>query len=855
MKIFRLLLTINLIMSFVITSLASSRSLEESALIAKSFFGKNVSSAQKAPSSATIIQSASPFKIQLSNSEIENSDKYFHIFNAPNNGGFVIISTNQQTKTILGYSDEGNFDNQNIPENLKQWLAVYAGEIESINLQPEKSVTQPTKIVQNSTENSNLAASVSPLLRNIKWNQNSPYNLLCPIIDSTNNTRAAAGCGATALAQVMKYYNWPPSGSGSNSYTTETLKIPLNVNFAGTQYDWANMTGIYNTASTEVQKNAVATLIYHCAVAVNMDFNKSSSAYTTDIARALFKNFGYDSNAQVYIRNYYTRNEWENMIKTELNNNRPVLYNGQASDGGHIFVCDGYDANGLYHINWGWGGISDGYFELSALNPNELGIGGGNAGGYNSDQYMIIGIQKPTSASLPTYHIYTNSALSSTASQIGRNESFGITTQKTFNYGINTIAGSFGVGLYNGNSLVQVLSYGNINLNSFYGWNTYTFNSLTIPTATIAGNYRIYIIYKPSTSTEWSIVRGKTGTPNYMNVTVEASLVKFSVPTEVYPTLSLQKIETIGNLYKNKTGRFKALITNNGGEYNSKLSIYLSTESNPESQVILTTDPVNIASGETKEVELNGTINVEPGNYKLGILYDANNYLTNPANYVKLGDLVNVQVLNEPETAPVLTLNTPISFANPQNIFSSNATLSANITNSGGYFEDKLIAFIFPTTSPSSSLTYIGYQTGILDQNETKTIDFTGSIALLPGDYRIAVYYWNAASTATSKWTRITPTESSLIYFNLKEELTDTGIINVYPDTIFPNPATDFIYLKAEKKVDYVCVYDVYGKLIHKFTPSNIGYISLNISDFKSGAYLMYVKNSDNTTVHKFLKK
>ena len=93
----------------------------------------------------------------------------------------MIISANQQTKTILGYSDEGNFDNQNIPENLKQWLAVYAGEIESINLQPEKSVTQPTKIVQNSTENSNLAASVSPLLRNIKWNQNSPYNLLCPI--------------------------------------------------------------------------------------------------------------------------------------------------------------------------------------------------------------------------------------------------------------------------------------------------------------------------------------------------------------------------------------------------------------------------------------------------------------------------------------------------------------------------------------------------------------------------------------------------------------------------------------------------------------------------------------------------
>lgn len=854
MKIIRFLLVNILIISFLVPSFATKRNVDEAANIALGFLKKAEFGAQKAPLSPSSITAVSPFQIQLKKTEKVNSDKYFHVFNAGDNHGFVIVSANERAKTILGYSTEGNFDVQNLPENLQKWLSVYANEIESLELLPETSQSVSAKIIQNTTENSVFAASVLPLLKNIKWNQNSPYNLLCPIIDSTNNTRAAVGCGATALAMVMKYYNWPLNGTGSNSYTTETLKIPLSVDFSKTQYDWANMTGIYNSASTEVQKNAVATLMYHAAVAVNMDFNKSSSSYTTDIARALFKYFSYDTNVQVYIRNFYNNSEWNNLIKTELNNNRPVLYNGQADDSGHIFVCDGYDENGLYHINWGWGGISDGYFELSALNPSDLGIGGGNAGGYNSDQYMIIGIQKPNPSSVPTYLVYTNQPLQTSVAQVGRSDNFNLTTQRTYNYGINTLTGSFGVGLFNGNNLVQVLNSGNISIKSFYGWSSYTFNNLNIPTSIAAGNYRIYLIYKESSASNWSIVRGKTGTPNYLNVTVESALIKFSVPTDVYPSLTLNVTEIIGSLYQNKTGRFKLRITNDGGEYNSTITLKLQSSTNQDISQIVCTDPVNIPSGVTKDIYLNGTVTLAPAIYQLAVFYDTSNNITDTSTLTQLGNTVNVEVLTEPTEAPVLTLNKQISFADPQNIFTSNATLSATITNSGGYFENKLIAYIFPPT-PGYSLTYIGYQTGILDNNETKTFNFSGSIALDPGDYRIGVYYYNPFSTATSKWTRISSSEFPLINFTLKEDLTSVDLYSMYPDTLFPNPASDFIYLKSEQKPVSLQIMDIYGKTVRIVTPSQTGLISENISDLHPGAYLLQTIYNDGIGIHKFIKK
>lgn len=827
---------------------ARTRNADEASQIAHNFLQSSTATFSKAPLSPDLIKAVQPFNIQNNTSD-SSTENYFHIFNIGSNNGFVIVSATDRVKTILGYADTGNFNPENIPVNMLNWLKVYANEIAAVSILPENEVPQ-TKISVANNINTGFAAAVLPLLKNIKWNQNAPYNNLCPVINTSTNEKAVTGCGATAMAQVMKYFNWPVSGTGSKTYTTKTLQIPLTVDFSSVQYDWANMTGTYNSSSTELQNTAVATLMYHCGVAVNMDYNKSSSAYTTDIAKGLINYFGYDSNIQVYQKNYFSKAEWENFMKIELNAARPILYNGQASDGGHIFVCDGYDTNGLYHFNWGWGGISDGYFELSALNPNELGIGGGNSGGYNVDQYMITGIQKPPFSSVPSYLIYTNMPLSCSASQIARTGTFNIVTQKIYNYGINTITGSMGLGLYNGNTLVQLLYSTNIKLDSFYGWSSYTFSNMSIPTGVAAGNYKIYVIYKPNTSSVWSPVRGKIGTPNFLNVTVDASSVKFSEPTDVYPVLTLNSLNKTNNLYQNKTGRFSASISNSGNDYNSLLRIYLESVTNPEINQIVITDPVNIATGETKEFYFNDSIKLVPGTYKLALMYDKGNNSATMTTMYQLGESVNVDILAQPAQAPLLSLVNTISFPDPDKIYKSNATLNATIKNTGGYFDGKLIAFIFPV-STGSSIAYIGHQSGIIDMNQSVTFSFSGGISLDPNNYRIGVYYLNSSNS----WTRISPSNYSLITFNLKDDLTAFKINEYEQGILYPNPATDIINLKTDQNVKSIKISDIAGREVKRMVSTNNGIISVDVSNLPHGTYFVTVQTDQNQKINKFIKK
>lgn len=828
---------------------AKQRHQTDAMAIATQFYQHINNGSQKARFNSENLKPVDPFELTENNNQ-KNSDSFFHIFNVGQNNGFVIVSANDKAKTILGYSDNGAFDINDIPESFKSWLKVYQNEIGFLNTQTESTSIQQLNVNENTEVNNAFASSVSPLLKSIKWNQGTPYNLLCPVIDSTNSSKAVTGCGATALAQVMKYYNWPVSGTGSKSYTTATLKIPLSVDFSKTQFDWANMTDMYNTTSTDVQKNAVATLMYHCGVAVNMDYNKTSSAYTTDIAKALFTYFGYDSNLQVYIRDYYTKSEWENFIKTELNAARPVLYNGQASDGGHIFVCDGYDSNGLFHFNWGWGGASDGYFELSALNPNDLGIGGGNAGGYNGNQYIIKGIQKPNATSTPSYIVNTNYPLTCSISSTSRTGTFDINLQKIYNYGVNILAGNLGLGLFNGKTLVQVLKSANINLNSFYGWTNYNFTSATIPSSIASGTYQLYAIFKASSETNWTIVRGKVGTPNYLNVTVASSSLQFSPPTDAYPKLTLNSFNKTGNFYQNKTGRFTANITNNGSEYNSKITIYLQSVDNSEINQSVAIDPENIANGETKELNFNGLVTLAPGQYDLSIRYDVNNNPANSITWSQLGNNVRVEILPEPIETPALSLVSSVSFPDANRIFKSNAILNATIVNTGGYFENKIIAFIFPTTT-GSSIGYLGHQTGIIDQNETKTFSFTGSIGLNSGDYRIGVFYLNSSNS----WTRITPNGYSLIPFNLKDDLTAFDIRNYEDGIMYPNPVTDIIFVKSDLKINSVKIFNLLGKEVKSVFPQMSGIIAIDVNNLQTGTYILQYQSEEGIKVNKFIKQ
>ncbi|WP_321423764.1 C10 family peptidase [uncultured Bacteroides sp.] len=777
---------------------------------------------------------------------------YYYVFNRGNNSGFIIVSGDDRAKEVLGYSDTGSFNINSLPSNFASWLGFYQNEMKALMEQPEETTVTSTTLLSSSTNvatrQTSYAASITPLLGNIKWDQGAPYNNLCPLINDT--TRSVTGCVATAMAQVMRYYKWPVKGAGSHTYTTSSLNKSLTADFSNTTYDWANMTETYSSSSTDTQKTAVATLMFHAGVAVEMNYGESSSASSIDMAKALFTYFGYDSNLQSYQRDYYSSSEWIDMIKTELNASRPVLYAGQASDGGHQFVCDGYDSNGLFHFNWGWSGSSDGYFELSVLNPGSFGIGG-TSGGFNTSQNIVIGIQKPNSSSTAApYQLCIYKPLTTAASSISRTSLFSI-SMTLYNYGVNSFGGSLGIALYNNSGFVKLLNSTNVSsLGSYYGYTNPNFpKNLAIPADVADGNYKLCCVFKPSGQTDWQIMRGKIGIPNYLNVALTSANINISTP-DAYPKLTINSLTATGNLYNNKAGRFSLSITNTGAEYNSNIVLKLVAVDNSATSQTVCTNPVNIPSGETKIFDFTDDITAAPGQYYLTAYYDSQNDRSN-LSYTSFANPLTVTVLAKPTETPALTLTSKISFPSSSSVGKSNAVLTAHIKNTGGYFDNNVIAFVFPLT-PGLSLTYIGYQKILLDKNEERTITFSGNINLDPSSYRVVVYYWD---TVINDWSRFNPTTFSLIPFTLVNDATGIEETTLGKLTLYPNPATDKLFLQSEGLVKSIRIMDISGKQVLLMKPETSGEITIPVARLSAGTYILQSETETGIKVSKFIKR
>ena len=782
---------------------------------------------------------------------------YYYVFNIGDNNGFIIVSGDDRAKDILGYSHNGKFNSDSLPTNFSTWLNFYQKEIKALINQPEElSYTSSVSLstTDNATTNkTTYATSVASLLGGIKWDQGTPYNELCPTISTKSTERTVTGCVATAMAQVMRYHQWPIAGKGSNTYTPDGYFQAHTVDFSKTTYDWKNMAETYNSLSTDTEKMAVATLMYHCGVAVNMDYGFSSSASPTNMAKALIKYFSYDPNIQSYHRDYYTRSEWKNMLKTELNAKRPVLYAGNSTDIGHQFVCDGYDSNDLFHFNWGWSGESDGYFELSALNPSVLGIGGGTSGGFNSDQLFVIGVQKPNQTSVAApYQLHLYSPLKISANSISRTSAFSINAE-IYNMGITNFSGSIGLALFNENGFVKLIkSYSVSSLDTYSGWSNLAYSS-SIPTDVINGNYKLYSVFLPSGKSEWQIMRGKVGTANYLNVAVTSSNITFSVPN-VLPNLILNSLSTIGNLYQNSTGRFNLNLTNTGGEYNSNLVILLKSAVNDSISQVVCMDPVNISTAETKSLVFFGNITLPAGKYYLCVMYDPQNDRSNTNTFNNIGAPLTVEILSTSIEMPALTLTSKISFPDPSQVNGNDASLTARIKNTGGYFEDYIVAFVYPVNS-YIALSFFGFQKIILDKDEEKTITLSGNIGLESGSYLTTLAY---STTLGNSYSFMDPNDYSKIVFTITDNATKATNIEQTKEAkphLYPIPATDILYLKSDDVVKAINITDLSGKLVLKINPLRNGEIPIAINTLKAGAYILQSITETEEKVCKFIKK
>ena len=330
---------------------------------------------------------------------LSRGDAAFYVFNTPN--GFVIVSADDCATPILGYSEEGQFDTEDVPIQLQDYLQDFVEQIQygiENHLEADEATARQWELVRTVGHLSGQRATtvVEPLITS-NWGQGCYYNNCCPENPNGPCGHAIVGCVATAYAMIMRYWGYPSIGKGSFTYTPPGYPT-LMVNFGATQYDWENMPNWLSDASTSAQVNAVATLMWHCGVAASMQYGVSASGTSSIfVAPALLNYFDYSDDLSLVYKYDYSDEEWLTMLKDCLDLGRPIYYSGSGSSGGHAFVCDGYDARDMFHFNWGWYSSHNGYYALGALTPGNWNFNGANE--------AIINIH-PKCGSGTTYQVF-----------------------------------------------------------------------------------------------------------------------------------------------------------------------------------------------------------------------------------------------------------------------------------------------------------------------------------------------------------------------------------------------------------------------------------------------------------------
>ena len=319
----------------------------------------------------------------------------YYIFNNPQ-GGWVIIAADDRVTPVLGYSDTGRFSDDDLPDNLSWWMESVAKGVQSVRNSSGKASDQIKAEWDALTAGvmPRLTASEGRLLETAQWDQISPYNQYCPKIKSESE-RSDAGCIATALSIIMRYNKWPERGNGTTEgYTTYTKRAYISPNTLSSHYyDWDDMPltdATKRTGWSDSQISKVARVMYDCGTAVQMDYSsEGSSASNVRIAYALKNHFSYSKNVVGMQRSGYTLDQWFSIIKNEIDNGRLVYYTGNGTNYGHAFVCDGYMSNNsMFHINWGWGGKLNGFFNMDLKIPSSY--------EFSQNQFAVIGIAPDT---------------------------------------------------------------------------------------------------------------------------------------------------------------------------------------------------------------------------------------------------------------------------------------------------------------------------------------------------------------------------------------------------------------------------------------------------------------------------
>ena len=615
----------------------------------------------------------------------------YYVFNCSTRG-YVIVAGDDRAPAVLGYSDEGTFDSENVPEGLQYLLEGYAAQIDALT-RGAKAETQLRD-----------AGAIRPLVTS-SWGQDNPYNILLPYLPSGKHVYT--GCVATALSQVMRYWKWParpsrPIPAYTSTYTANNETMSFNMpELPVVDFDWNAMQDTYETFDTaSVAALAAARLNLYSAQVMKMTFGKySSNANTAAIPAMAAAYFDYDASAHVAGRSNYSTQGWTDLIYAELVAGRPVIYFGSKKTGGHAFICDGYDGNGMFHFNWGWNGDSNGYYLLNVINPDEQGTGSAaGAYGYIYSQGALVGF-KPNKGGSHTFELTTPNVMlnSYTGTREDTNQSFkAVVSGNFYNYTSNTIDVRFGWGLFNVSgemikrlysAYIESFEPGHFTLDQQY--------ELLFGEGMTSGTYRILPIYSELGQDNWRPCVGADR--NYIEVTIDGNQCSFTGHgTSGTRDYVVNNVYLTGYMHAGRSIAIDVNMTNNGLSSNEMLHMFINGAFAASGYVCLET-------GETGNIHYTYLFNT-PGNYTLTWSWNedgsnpiATSYITiNPMPAANLSG--TIRVLDVDETGKVIN--------------SDKISVELTITNNGETTYDEDISTIL------YKHTYGNYGTSVQDVSQ-----------------------------------------------------------------------------------------------------------------------------------------
>lgn len=608
-----------------LTASASPRSVDDAMNIARNFL-KHVPELRAKAQSDLTLSPAITAKVKNRIGSDNASPEYF-IFNLENENGFIVVSGDDRFAPVLGYSHSGNItDNTEMPEGLQYWLSFLSAEM---NAAIESGYKAHAK-----SSAASYKESVAPLLTT-KWDQGRPYNNKIP--------NYATGCVATGTAQVMNFWKYPAHGIGSH---TNGYFPQYSADFENTTYDWVNMKDEYGGKyDTQAEVEAVSTLMYQLGVATDMRWAKASEGSGTPnmyAGHALINYFGYNKNLYAEERDCLSLGAWKALIIDQLQTGHPLCYAGMgrnAGEAGHFFVLDGYDAeNGLFHFNWGWSGLYDGYFNISALEPGTGGTGAGS-GNFNYDQQVFINVQ-PTETGEYVAHFDAKEIL---PPENTHKSKVLISVDNLQNNAIN-FKGNAGLALYNAEgTLIKIIPSGNgfpAGLNPGSSMNilySFDFNLSSVDD----GKYTVCLAAIDDKNPDKPYpIRAKYGNATYFTMNVSDGIVSFTGnKSDFYLADSgepaIENATEANTLYENKVSTFIISIKNTGTTaFFDEVGICIKKSRDTNPQYI--TVPCSLAPGEEKTVTFSGKVIRTPGTYNMYTCYGDNGEYTTLDHSVSL---------------------------------------------------------------------------------------------------------------------------------------------------------------------------------------------------------------------------